>query len=131
MKFNKLIPELIVSDLKESINFYVKVLGFKIEYTREKFVFLSFQESQLMLQENNGVWLSGELKKPFGRGVNFQIEVKNVSPLLLSLAKNKCNLFELPRDYCYRVKKKPFYCTEFLVQDPDGYLLRFSQARRK
>jgi len=34
MKFNKLIPELSVSDFKKSIDFYTKIIGFKMEYQR-------------------------------------------------------------------------------------------------
>ena len=34
MKFNKLIPELTVTDINKSREFHTKVLGFKIEYER-------------------------------------------------------------------------------------------------
>ena len=77
MKFNKLIPELVVSNLSKSLGFYVNILGFKVEYSREKFVFLSFQGAQIMISENN-TWKTGKLEKPFGRGINFQIEVKDI-----------------------------------------------------
>ena len=50
MEFNSLIPELSVFDIVQTRNFY-KELGFKIEYERqkEKFIFMSFQDSQFML----------------------------------------------------------------------------------
>lgn len=53
MKFNTLIPELEVLNIKASKNFYIEVLGFKLEYERkeDKFVFLSKDGSQLMLEE--------------------------------------------------------------------------------
>ena len=70
MRFNKLIPELVVSNLNKSLKFYVKIIGFKVEYSREKFVFLSFQGSQIMISEND-TWNTGKLEKPFGRGINF------------------------------------------------------------
>jgi len=81
MEFNKLVPELSVSDFEKSLKFYKK-LGFKVEYSRENFAFLSFQGSQLMI-ESNGSWKTGE--PPFGRGINFQIEVKDIKPLLEAL----------------------------------------------
>ncbi len=34
MKFNKLIPELTVSDIEKCKQFYTDILGFKIEYER-------------------------------------------------------------------------------------------------
>lgn len=36
MKFNKLIPELSVSNLEQSLKFYIDTIGFKIEYQRKK-----------------------------------------------------------------------------------------------
>ena len=52
MKFNKIIPELSVSNLEKSLAFY-QLIGFKIEYERpeNRFVFLSLGEIQFMLQE--------------------------------------------------------------------------------
>ena len=54
MKFNSLIPELSVSNINESKNFYLK-LGFKIIYERveDKFVFLQLEDNQIMIEENN------------------------------------------------------------------------------
>jgi len=128
MKFNKLIPELAVTNLAQSLKFY-QDLGFKIEYERKesKFVFLSFEKSQLMIQEVNETWNTGKLEHPFGRGVNFQIEVKDISPLVESLKKNNIKLFQEPQENWYRQNKFLLGSKEFLVQDPDGYLLRFSQ----
>ncbi len=72
-------------------------------------------------------WKTGGLKNPFGRGINFQIEVKDINPILQSLKKNEISLFQNPKDNWYRKANKLLGCQEFLVQDPDGYLLRFSQ----
>ena len=129
MKFNKLIPELSVSDIKKSIDFYTIVLGFEIEYERpeSKFAFLSFQGSQIMISQANGKWNTGELKFPFGRGINFQIEVDNITPIVESLRKNRHPIFIEPKDNWYRQGRFLLGNREFLVQDPDGYLLRFAQ----
>jgi len=128
MRFNKLVPELSVSNLKKSLEFYTR-LGFKIEYERKesKFVFLSFQGSQIMLEEVNSHWKTGELEHPFGRGINFQIQVKDIKPLLDALEQVKHPLKVKPKDNWYRQGKSLLGCREFLVMDPDGYLLRFSQ----
>ena len=42
MEFNKLIPELVVSNLNKSLKFYVKILGFKVEYLFQKKIRFSF-----------------------------------------------------------------------------------------
>ena len=126
MNFNKLIPELTVSNLKRSRDFYTKTIGFKTEYSREKFAFLSFHGTQIMISENDN-WKTGTLERPFGRGINFQIQVKDIKPILNSLKKNNHSLFREPKNNWYRKEKQLLGNREFLVQDPDGYLLRFFQ----
>ena len=38
-----------------------------------------------MLCQINGEWLTGTLKHPFGSGINFQIEVEDLDPILMAL----------------------------------------------
>lgn len=87
MKFNKLIPELTVSDIERSKKFYINVLGFELEYERQEnhFAFLSLGEAQLMLDEINGNWDVGELVYPFGRGMNLQIEINNLEQFVAKM----------------------------------------------
>ena len=130
MRFNKLIPELSVSNLEKSLKFY-KTLGFKIEYERpeNKFVFISLNEIQLMLQEisNDDKWDIAPLSYPFGNGINFQLEVENVDLIYNSIKNNGYKIaFEIEENW-YRQDDKLLGCKEFLVQDPDGYLMRLSE----
>ena len=128
MKFNKLIPELSVSNINRSRDFYLQ-LGFEIKYEREndKFIFIELNGSQIMLQENNNNWNTGDLEFPYGRGVNFSIEVKDVSALYEYLMKRKYPLFSELMMNEYVVDGEKYIEKEFLIQDPDGYLLRFTQ----
>ena len=130
MKFNKIIPELSVSDLEKSLAFY-KALGFKIEYERpeNKFVFLSMGEIQFMIQEisDDDKWDVAPLSYPFGNGISFQLEVDNVESIYNSLKENNYKIaFDIEENW-YRQDNKLLGNKEFLVQDPDGYLLRFSE----
>ena len=130
MYFNKIIPELSVTNLKNSLKFY-QTVGFKIEYERpeNKFAFLSLGEIQFMLQEisNEDKWNIAPLKYPFGNGINFQLEVENVEKIYNLLKENNYNIaFEMEENW-YRQDNKLLGNKEFLVQDPDGYLIRFSQ----
>lgn len=128
MKFNKLIPELSVSNINRSRDFYLQ-LGFEIKYEREndKFIFIELNGSQIMLQENNNNWNTGNLEFPYGRGVNFSIEVKDVSALYEYLMKRKYPLFSELMMNEYVVDGEKYIEKEFLIQDLDGYLLRFTQ----
>ncbi len=129
MKFNKLIPELSVCNFENSIKFYTEILGFIIEYQREesKFAMLSFQGSQMMIEETNNHWNTGKLERPFGRGINFQIEVDKIQPIIERLKKNDYPLFVEPKEKWYRQDNQMIGNKEFLIQDPDGYLLRFAE----
>ena len=129
MKFNALIPELSVSNIQNSLNFYVRVLGFKVEYERKenKFAFLSYGKAQLMIEEVNNHWNTGELVYPFGRGINLQIEIKDIKSIQKSLKKHKIKPFKDIFESSYRAGTKTYKQLEILILDPDGYLLRFSQ----
>ncbi len=129
MHFNKTIPELSVFDINNSKNFYVNILGAKIEYERkeDKFIFLSLEENQLMLEEiSDEGWNVGDLDYPLGRGINISLEVKDID-----LIYQKVKLYDIPlyRDMMinhYGGINEMIEQKEFLLQDPNGYLLRFT-----
>ncbi len=133
VKFNPIMPEFYVSDFQKSINFYTKVLRFRIEYQRPsenpRFAFLSYGGCQLMLQleDDDEDWHNGKAEYPFGRGINFQIETNEVQRLIDNLINIQHPLKRGLKDSWYQVKGTVYGCREFLVMDPDGYLLRFSQ----
>ena len=127
LEFNKSIPELSVTNLENSLKFY-KTIGFKIEYDRpeNKFVFISLGKIQFMLQEisDNDKWNIMELTYPFGNGINFQLEVNNVNEIYKNLKDNNYKItFEIEENW-YRQGNRLLGNKEFLIQDPDGYLLR-------
>ena len=130
INWNQNIPEFSVTNLANSLKFY-ETIGFKINYQRVeyKFAFISLDNIQFMLQE-----LSDEnkcelapLTYPFGNGINFQLEVSNIDIIYNSLKNNNYKIvFDIEENW-YRQDNKLLGNKEFLVQDPDGYLLRFSQ----
>ncbi len=127
MKFNSLIPELSVSSIETSKDFYVNKLGFKIEYERkeDKFIFISFENNQIMLQEINNNWSVGTLEYPFGRGINFEMTVSNIDKLYNKVKASNITLFKDLMISNYRKDNKTIVQKEFLIQGPNGYLLRF------
>lgn len=129
MEFNKLVPELSVTDINISKHFYIDILNFKLEYERkdDKFAFLSYQGSQLMIEQINDNWNVGELEHPFGRGVNFQIETNEIEELSKRLKINNVKIYKDIFKSEYVANGEVFVEQELLVQDPDGYLLRFQQ----
>ena len=128
MEFNSLIPELSVFDIVQTKNFYEE-LGFKIKYERPevKFVFMSFQDSQFMFEQiHDDGWNIGELVYPLGRGINFSIAVDDIEELYKLVNNLNIELYrELTRNI-YQVNGIEEMQIEFLIQDPNGYLLRFT-----
>lgn len=128
MDFNKMIPELSVFDIEQTKRFY-NDLGFKIEYERpeEKFVFMSFQDSQFMFEQihDNG-WNIGELIYPLGRGINFSIAVDDIEELYKLVKTLNLEIYRELNRSIYQVNGTEETQTEFLIQDPNGYLLRFT-----
>ena len=128
MDFNKMIPELSVFDIEQTKRFY-NDLGFKTEYERpeEKFVFMSFQDSQFMFEQihDNG-WNIGELIYPLGRGINFSIAVDDIEGLYKLVKTLNLEIYRELNRSIYKVNGTEETQTEFLIQDPNGYLLRFT-----
>ena len=127
MKFNKLIPELSVTNIDKSKEFYLK-LGFKIMYERkkDKFAFLELEGNQLMIEEINDNWNTGKLKYPFGRGVNISMTINDIDKYYQELVNKNIIFFKDIMTNEYDVNGKTYLDKEFLIQDPDGYLLRFN-----
>lgn len=123
----KLVPELICSDIERSLAFY-GMLGFVVLYARpeERFAYLEREGAELMIEQpTERNWTTAELAYPFGRGINFQIEVSDVRALCAMCERAGVALFLPLEDKWYRADDKLTGNRQFIVQDPDGYLLRF------
>jgi catechol 2,3-dioxygenase-like lactoylglutathione lyase family enzyme len=125
-----LVPELLVRDIQNSLRFWRDVCGFTVLFDRpdEGFAYLDLDGAQIMLDEIGKTrdWVTGPLESPFGRGINFQIRVPAVEPILAALARADWPLFMEPEEKWYRTRDVETGVHQFLVQDPDGYLIRFS-----
>ena len=127
MKFNSLIPELSLSNIDRSKKFYLNI-GFKIVYERpeNKFCFLQLEDNQIMIEQNNDNWNTGTMEYPYGRGINISMSVKDVDKLYKKLQSMNFEFFLDIEIHKYRVDNIEYEDKEFLIQDPDGYLLRFN-----
>ena len=128
MDYQPVIPEFVVSDLEQSRHFYCDLLGFSVEYKRpeEKFLFLSLEECQLMLEEGSAEELA-QLTYPFGRGVNLSFCIKDGPKLYQKVMEANYPIYRPLTKREFRVGDSFIYPHEFAVLDPDGYFLRFSE----
>lgn len=128
-----LVPELLVTDIARSIDFWCGLCGFVTDYERrdEGFAYLTLGAAHVML-EQQGLgrnWITASLDRPLGRGINLQITVPDLEPILASLSAAGHALFMAPETKWYVVGHgEEAGVRQFLVADPDGYLIRFQTA---
>lgn len=128
--WNPMVPELSVSDFNKSLSFYRDLLGFKVRNQRQNpdFAYLELERVQIMIEQiHQCAWITGSLESPFGRGVNFQMELSDIGSVYSQLKAAQVELYRELSEAWYDIGDKLSGQREFLVQDPDGYLLRFSQ----
>ncbi|HEY2047901.1 MAG TPA: VOC family protein [Caulobacteraceae bacterium] len=119
-----------MSSLAASLAFYVEVIGFSIAYERpaEMFAYLVRDDVHLMLEEADGPgrrFRTAPLERPFGRGINLQIRVRAISELHARvLATGRALLIPLEERW-YRRGGVEVGHRQFVIPDPDGYILRF------
>jgi len=132
---NRLVPELWCSDFRASLSFYVDKLGFEIVQQRgdDPHAYIAFQSVQLMLAHwtfdgSWEPWFPAPLERPFGRGVNFQIMVDDVQSVHDRIVANGAEPFLALRTATIWRTDRMDDRREFLVVDPDGYVVRFIQT---
>ncbi len=136
-----LVPELYVTDIRRSVHFYCEILGFKLEYERPEsgFAAVSFEGSHLMLEQTpsllpasdeafkRGQWRTAELEYPFGHGINFEFAIADLEAAHARIKHHNYPIRLDIHEKWYRVGDQEAGVRQFLIQDPDGYLLRFQQ----
>jgi len=126
----RLVPEFLVTDIEKSLRFWRDLCGFTVLFDRpdEGFAYLDLGGAQIMLDERTRTrnWETGPMEIPFGRGANFQVNVPAIEPVLAALAHADWPLFMEPEQKWYRTGEVETGVHQFLVQAPDGYLIRFS-----
>ena len=126
-----LVPELYIRDIAISRTFYVGTLGFEVLFERPEdgFVYLLREDAELMLDtiDIGRSWLAAPVRPPYGRGMSLQIWVSDVASLYTRVKADNASIFLELEDKWYRRDGAHFGNRQFIVQDPDGYLLRFAQ----
>ena len=129
--FAKLVSELLVEDLRESLYFWREALGFEIAYQRpeEKFAYLERPEgAQIMLCERSeGRWETAPMEKPYGRGAIFQVYISSIDPIIDRLKDLRVPIYAGPREVWRRYGDREGGRREVMVLDPNGYLIMLAE----
>ncbi len=122
--------EIMVDDYERSLAFWTGTLGFRAAYTRpaQKFAYLERPDgAQMMLYQRDGDWETGAMEPPYGRGAVIQIAVDDLDHLIRAVGQAGIPFYVAPRDRWRDHGDREGGQREFLVQDPDGYLVMLSQ----
>jgi hypothetical protein len=68
------------------------------------------------------------MNHPFGRGINFEIQVTGLSDMLARLEAAGVAIYFGPEERWRRVGSVMTGAREICLKDTDGYLVRFSQG---
>ena len=137
LEINSLVPELWCSNFEVSMEFYTDILGFQIAQRRgsDPHAYLNLYGAQIMIAhwqlDGNWVpWLPEQMANPYGRGINFQFMVPDVDRMYEAvLARGAKPLLAI---YDADIWKSDCMDTrrQYMILDPDGYVLRFAQSLR-
>jgi uncharacterized glyoxalase superfamily protein PhnB len=126
LSVKKLTPNLIVSNVEQSIAFYRDVLGFTVAQTvpdAAPFVFAAVQAGPVEIFLNAPDAAYAEYPsfrdRPIGGTLTLFIEVEQIGEAYEALT-NRVNVV-MP------FEKKWYGVTEFAIVDPDGYVITFAQ----
>jgi lactoylglutathione lyase len=127
VKFQKVTPNLVVSNVSASLKFYEETLGLKRQMTvpeQEPFVFAGVGSGNVEIFLNQKETVVAEYAafagKPLGGTFTMYVEVDNVEELHRRVQQHKVKIV-MP------MEKKFYGMQEFAVADPDGYLITFAQ----
>lgn len=126
-----LVPELGVTDLAASLHFWRDLCGFAVIYDRPEdgFACIERDGARIMLDRLGSTrdWLAAPAERPLGRGMNLEVAVATLAPLLAALQGAAWPFFLPVEEKSYRIGAAAVRVRQFIVQDPDGYLVRFSE----
>lgn len=126
-----LVPELAVTNYEASRRFWCDLVGFCLRYERpeEGFGYLVLGSAHLMLDQidQGRTWATGTLEAPLGRGINLEIQVSPLGAAWERLTQAQWPIFVEPEEQWYRAGDVEIGVRQFLIQDPDGYLVRLQE----
>lgn len=126
----RLTPNLMVSNVNQTIQFYKKAFGFEPSVTvpdtgNYNFAILSFGRVEVMIQSRESFVEDFGLYKdaPVGGTISLYFEVNDIVSLYDRASVNADIVKELHQTF--------FGTKEFSVKDNNGYILTFSEAMKK
>lgn len=124
-----IVPGLLVSNLDRSVEVYTGLFGLTLAHSEPpRLAVLEWGGGQIVLQQYvpDDPLVVAELTTPFGRGVTLDLRTSEPKPLYQRLRDEKWPIV-VPMEIAEFAHGGESYTrSSFVVADPDGYLLRFT-----
>ena len=127
MKFQKLTPNLVVTDVAAAIDFYQSVLGFKTAFTvpdAQPYVFASITNGsvEIFFNENKAVEedYPALVARPIGGTLTLFIEVDGIEAIMAAVQKAGAKI-TMP------LKTQFYGMREFAFEDPEGWVITIAE----
>lgn len=125
-----LMAEMMVTDYPRSLSFWTGSLGFAVAFERpaQKLACLVHPDgAQVMIYQRDGDWETGPMDVPYGRGAVIQVYVRDADAMADAIRAARVQFYVAPREKWRDWGDRLGGQREFLVQDPDGYLVMVAQ----
>lgn len=125
-----LMAEMMVTDYPKTLAFWTGPAGFTVAFTRpaQKLACLVHPDgAQIMIYQRDGDWETGVMEPPYGRGMVVQVYVADVDKAAQAMGAAGVPFYVAPREKWRDWGDRLGGQREFLVQDPDGYLVMVVQ----
>jgi predicted enzyme related to lactoylglutathione lyase len=116
-KIKKMSPQILVTDIGRSIEFYTKKLGFSVDFLYDDFYAGIIKDGYSIHLKLGNPSTEERKNKRENEGLDIVFSVEAVEDLYTKLVNNAV---EITQPLCDRPYGKEFYIT-----DPDGYILAF------
>jgi catechol 2,3-dioxygenase-like lactoylglutathione lyase family enzyme len=116
-------PQFLVDDLERAVAYYCDKLGFELDFKYEGF-YASVSRDGFAIHLKCAPKVSGEREhRKQNEHLDAYVSVAGVRELFADVEQRGA-LVTKP------VEERPWGCVDFYVEDPDGYILCFSEASR-
>jgi catechol 2,3-dioxygenase-like lactoylglutathione lyase family enzyme len=113
-------PQFLVDDLDRAITYYCDKLGFRLDFKYEGF-YASVSRDGFAIHLKHGPRLAGDREhRKQHEHLDAYISVSGIRDLFSELEKRGAQIIK-------PLEQRPWACLDFYVEDPDGYILCFSE----
>jgi catechol 2,3-dioxygenase-like lactoylglutathione lyase family enzyme len=121
-RINGIAPQFLVGDLEQAVAYYRDRLGFQLDFVYESF-YASVSRNGFAIHLKHGAPVASDrAHRKQNEHLDAHLSVSGVRELFAELEARGADVIK-------PLEERPWACVDFYVEDPDGYILCFSEAK--